>query len=581
MRRKIGFKKLVTGFVVILTITLFSAIFSSVIINNNSKRILHVNNDIYPFTDKLAEFEQIVLNSKMLITNWVYLQYNIEDKEELKKLIKEDYPKIKQEILTSLKKSGQEKNSESLHLIFEKMDEILAINKELMNTLSSFDDYEDAQKIFDAEEKIEEEVIPLSNEIRTLLNDFINKTKKKNDIIRDKMISSLKQLEITSIIFGFGMFIIILLSVIYIQKNITIPVTQVHDILLKLSKGEIIKQKVKQTDDIIAEMVSALYKLSDNFNKVAVNAQKIGKGNFDTEIKPLSDKDILGNAILEMRNSLKAYSEEMEAKVRERTAEISRQKEIIEEKNKNITASINYAVRIQKASLPQVTTIQTELPDSFILFKPKDIVSGDFYWFSKSEDKIIIAAIDCTGHGIPGAFMSLIGINLLSGIVNENKITEADEILNELHRRVQLALKQDVTANQDGMDAALCVIDTNNKKVDFAGAKNPLVYIQNDTLFRIKGDKKSIGGKQVEGKFTKHTISAEEPTSFYIFSDGFQDQFGGKNGRKFMIKNMLNLFSDNHKLPFSKQNEIYDNTITEWKSSLPQTDDILIIGFKL
>lgn len=579
---KIGFKKLVAGFIFILSITLFSAIFSVVRINNSSKVILHLNNDIYPFTDKLAEFKQITLNSKMLITNWVYLQYSIEDKEELKILINSKYPQIKKDILNSIKKAGQEKHKKEIISIFSKMDEFIEINKKIINSLNSFDDYEDPIKVFESEEIIEEEIIPKSKEIRLLTQKFIKQTKKDNDLQRTKMVNSLKQLEKTSIVFGFGMFIIILFSVIYIQKKITNPIIKVRNILIKLSNGEIVHEKVSNAEDVIAEMIKDLNKLSENLNNTSINAHKIGQGDFNVNIKPLSKDDILGNAILEMKNSLKEYSEEMEAKVKERTIKISRQKEIIEEKNKDITSSINYAERIQKASLPALSIIENELKNSFILFKPKDIVSGDFYWFAKVNNKFVVAAIDCTGHGVPGAFMSLVGIHLLSSIIVENKITSPDIILNELHNKIQFALRQSDTSNQDGMDAAICVIDKEKNIVEFAGAKNPLVYIQNNEVIKIKGDKKGIGGNQIIVEhFSKHTIDITSPTSFYIFSDGFQDQFGGEKKRKFMGKNMINLFLENHYLSMQTQKEIYNKTITEWMSSVKQIDDILIIGFQL
>ncbi|OIP00872.1 MAG: hypothetical protein AUJ98_06230 [Bacteroidetes bacterium CG2_30_33_31] len=580
--RKIGFKKLVIGFFVVLSITLFSAIFSSITINENSKINRHISNDIYPFMDKLGEFEQIVLNSKMLSTNWVYLQYNTEDKEELKKLINEDYPRIKQEILASYIAAGRIEERDTLKLIFNKMDNLLAEESELIKTLITFADYENAEKLFGGEEIIESRVIPQSAEIKNLLNHFILRTKKGNDNIREKMLYSFKKLEITSVFFGFGMFVIIFLSVVYLQRKITSPIIQVRNILLRLSNGEIITEKVKHTDDVISQMVDALHKLSDNFNKTATAAYKIGRGDFNIKVQPLSEHDILGSAILEMRNNLKAYSEEMEEKVRVRTLEISQQKEIIEERNKDITASINYAKRIQRASLPNIHTIQSELQNSFILFKPKDIVSGDFYWYSKLGDKIIIAAIDCTGHGVPGAFMSLIGMNILSSIVNESKITESNLILEEMHKRIQISLRQSETENNDGMDVALCVIDKNNNTLEFSGAHNPLIYICNDDLYAIKGDKKGIGGiYNYQEKFSKHTIKIESPMSFYIFSDGYQDQFGGEKDRKFMIKNMKQMFIDNSNLSMAEQKQIYEQTMQKWLKPTHQVDDILLIGFNL
>ncbi|MCF6241080.1 MAG: SpoIIE family protein phosphatase [Bacteroidales bacterium] len=580
--KKIGFTKLIIGFVVILSITFFSAIYSSLTIRSNSKTILHINNDIYPFMDKLAKFEQITLNSKMLITNWVYLQYNTDDKKALKKLIAEDYPKIKKEILSSLNTAGHEDNRAELINIFNLMDSLLLIEKDIMQTLVTFEDYQNPIKVFEGEEIIENQVIPLSKQIKDLTEKFILHTQKENDIIRGKMLHSLSKLEKTAFIFGFGMFIIILFSVIYIQRNITVPILKVHNILIKLSRGEIVKQKVDKAEDVIAHMADALNKLSGNLNQIAISASKIGQGKFDTKIQPLSENDVLGNAILEMKNSLKEYSEEMESKVKERTIEIRKQKDIIEAKNKDITASISYAERIQTASLPSIEIIEKELNEYFILFKPKDIVSGDFYWFTKIDDLFIIAAIDCTGHGVPGAFMSLVGLNLLAAIVMENKITQPQMILEELHKRVQSALRQSDTANQDGMDAAICVIDKEKNIVEFSGARNPLIYIQDKQLFKVKGDRKSVGGNQSAAKyFTKHTINIKSPTSFYLFSDGYQDQFGGPNNRKFMVKNMYKMFMENNHLPMKEQKEIYNNTIESWMSITDQIDDILLMGFKL
>jgi len=580
--KEIGFKKLIIGFILIILVALISAVTSSLIINKNKETIVHINNEVYPFMDKLNKFEQVVLNSKMLITNWVYLQYNIDDKKELELLHKTVYPEIKTEILNSLEKAGHKDNLDSLNLIFNKMDSLMKIETEIMQTLVDFNDYEDPEKIFTTEEIIDEQILPLSSEIKILLQNFIFHTKEENDEQRNEMLKSMGRLELTAIIFGFGMFIIILFSVFYIQKTITIPVLTMRDVLNKLSKGEIVEQSINNVDDVIKQMADALKKLSDNFNQTSSTAHKIGKGDFNTEIQLLSNNDILGHSLIEMKNSLKEYSEDMENKVRERTAEISKQKSIIEVKNKDITASITYAERIQKANLPDFTIIKNELPNSFILFKPRDIVSGDFYWFAKNKNKIIISAVDCTGHGVPGAFMSLIGMNILATIVNEKNIVNAGLILDELHKHIQLALKQDTGENKDGMDLALCVLDKTEKTIEFAGAKNPLIYIQNSNLEHLRGDHKGIGGIHiVEEKYESHLINIEQPTCFYIFTDGFEDQFGGEKGRKFMIKNLKEMLLKNHKLPMIEQKQIYENTLNNWMNGNHQIDDILLIGFEI
>ncbi|MEO1652735.1 MAG: SpoIIE family protein phosphatase, partial [Bacteroidota bacterium] len=297
--------------------------------------------------------------------------------------------------------------------------------------------------------------------------------------------------------------------------------------------------------------------------------------------------------------------ENLEEKVKERTAEVVSAKEIIEKKNADITSSINYAKRIQQATLPQYLEIKALLPDSFIMFRPRDIVSGDFYWFSRMEprpiyeetvenglikkvqkgyesEKLVITAIDCTGHGVPGAFMSMIANDLLNGIVDIRGISNPAIILHELHQGVTNSLRQQETDNKDGMDMALCVIDAAKGKVEFAGAKNPLIYIQNNELYHIKGDKYPIGGlKHGERNYNKHTISLNAPTTFYMFSDGYPDQFGGEEGRKFMIKRFKKLLLEIHREPLERQQEILEEAFARWIGHRKQLDDVLVMGFRL
>lgn len=270
--------------------------------------------------------------------------------------------------------------------------------------------------------------------------------------------------------------------------------------------------------------------------------------------------------------------------------------------NQKIHSSINYAKRIQRAILPSRADLQKVLPDAFVMFKPKDVVSGDFYWFQEKGDKVFLAAVDCTGHGVPGAIMSMIGSVLLSEIVNLMGLQEPDLILNTLHLDIRDALKQENTNNRDGMDISLCVVDRRSRKVEFAGAKQPLVYIQYDAtgqpvMHTIKGDKMPIGGIQREKEriFTRHSIqlpprkpdstNPEDYTYFYLFSDGYQDQFGvpqaGEPSRKMMTKRMKETFMRNHTRPMLEQHQALDDKLIAWQKKEPQIDDILIIGFRI
>ncbi len=257
----------------------------------------------------------------------------------------------------------------------------------------------------------------------------------------------------------------------------------------------------------------------------------------------------------------------------------------IEEKNKDITDSINYSKRIQDASLPPIELNHQLFPDSFILFKPKDIVSGDFYWYAEKNGKKLIAACDCTGHGVPGALMSMLGINFLNQIVNENGITSPTEILNLLHKEIRTALKQEEqNESKDGMDIALVTFNSETE-IEYAGAHRPLWIIDDKKKesIEIKPDKFSIGGLQseTERKFTNHKIGLSKGDSIYIFSDGYADQFGGVGGKKFMTKNFKSLLLNTHSKPMVEQKHILKQAMKEWKGERYQVDDVLVIGIRI
>ncbi|WP_250631198.1 GAF domain-containing protein [Rhodoflexus caldus] len=264
-------------------------------------------------------------------------------------------------------------------------------------------------------------------------------------------------------------------------------------------------------------------------------------------------------------------------------SEIARQRESIQKNNEKITASLNYASRIQSAMLPDLAEISRCLPDSFVFFRPRDIVSGDFYWLQEKDGKVLLAAVDCTGHGVPGAFMSMIGIDILNEIVNEKGITEPDQILNLMHQRIRQALKQEITQNRDGMDIALCVIDETGRKLTFSGARTSIVYCQHNQLLEIKGDNVPIGGLQREQDriFTRHIITTETPTTFYLFTDGYKDQFGGENNTKLTARAFKQLLFSMHRQPAETQKTLLANYLEEWMGSHPQLDDILVMGVKI
>lgn len=263
--------------------------------------------------------------------------------------------------------------------------------------------------------------------------------------------------------------------------------------------------------------------------------------------------------------------------------ELKKAHDAISKKNKEILASISYAQRIQQAILPPLSEIRKKLPQSFILFKPRDIVSGDFYWFKETEEHIFIAAIDCTGHGVPGAFMSMIGNELLHKVISDYHITPVAQVLDAMNLNIRQALKQKDTHNSDGMEMGLVSIHKKDKVMEFAGARSPIIYIQNNELFHIKGDNMPIGGIKLKRKkhFTPHLISLESSTTFYLFSDGYQDQFGGENSRQFMITRFRELLFEIHQHPIEEQEKALEKSLAEWMQDERQIDDILVIGVKI
>ncbi len=257
--------------------------------------------------------------------------------------------------------------------------------------------------------------------------------------------------------------------------------------------------------------------------------------------------------------------------------------EIVEKQNQKIASSIKYARQIQNALLPLDDDIKNLFKDYFIFYKPRDIVSGDFYFFLQKNDKIFCAIGDCTGHGVPGAFMSILGINLLTEIIEIGNIIEPDKILDILDKKIKFALHQKKLNNSDSIDIALAVIDQENKILEYSGAKLPLLVAQNDIIQLIKGDNQSIGGKTYlkTKKFTKHVVDITQPTTIYMYSDGFQDQIGGKFKQKFRSKNLRNLLYLLHKDPFEEQKKYIEYTLKNWQEKNKQIDDILIIGLQI
>ncbi len=356
--------------------------------------------------------------------------------------------------------------------------------------------------------------------------------------------------------------------------------------------------------------------ITDPIQKLVMNVNRITDGHLNERAEVLGNNEItrLSEKFNLMIAQLEEYYNELEQKVRERTAEIEKQKEEIsaqrdsleeqrnmlsdtntslqqaytdiEEKNRHIEDSIRYAKRIQNAILPPDQYVRRLFADFFILYMPKDIVSGDFYWVSHIDNKAFIAAVDCTGHGVPGAFMSIVGHDRLNYAVNVEDACCPAAILNSLNKGVTDTLRQTKTeiSIKDGMDIALLSIDFENKKLEFAGAYNPFCYIRDNELHQIKADKFPIGafvGEELN-KFTNHELDLKSGDVIYIFSDGYADQFGGPRNKKFMTKRFREMLIEIHGQTMKDQKKTLIARIHDWMGEdNSQVDDILVIGIRI
>lgn len=262
---------------------------------------------------------------------------------------------------------------------------------------------------------------------------------------------------------------------------------------------------------------------------------------------------------------------------------LNSQNVLLEKNNAQIHSSLSYASRIQNAILPKLNIESHLFLRNFVFYRPRDLVSGDFYWYKNFGRFSVIAAADCTGHGVPGAIMSMLGISFLNEIVNRRNLTMPGQILNELRASIKSSLKQtgEIGHSQDGMDIAFCSINIESKTLYFAGANNPLWLFREDEFIEIKADRQPVGIYFKENPFTEHSIQLNEDDVFYIFSDGFHSQFGGSNMTKYKLKRFKNLLKDIHKKTVNEQKEILINEFDSWKNNYQQTDDVLVIGLQI
>jgi serine phosphatase RsbU (regulator of sigma subunit) len=275
------------------------------------------------------------------------------------------------------------------------------------------------------------------------------------------------------------------------------------------------------------------------------------------------------------------FRKETEDKLVETLKEVELQKIIVEEKNHEILDSIRYARHIQDAILPPVKMVEEHLKECFVLYKPKDIVAGDFYWMELKNDKVYFAAADCTGHGVPGAMVSVMCSNALSKVVRETSLEEPGRILDMTVTVLEEQFSKSETEIRDGMDLALCCLDIPNGSLHYAGANNPLYLIRGGELTEIKGDSQPVGHFAGRKSFTTHVVQLQRGDCIYIFTDGYADQFGGPKGKKYKYKPFKELLLTHYEKPMAEQRVLLGEAIDQWRGELEQVDDICVMGLRV
>jgi len=593
--------RLILAFGILMVVMLFNAILTNYLVQKN-RTINDKFNKVYePSASLLESMVFMINNSKLLIKNWVHIDKidGTADKIALQELHIKEYPSLRNKISKLVSNWTPEDQKAYQEIIFS-IDTLFVMHKNIMTMLNKFSQYNDPMIVFEATILVEQDgdVIVMTDKVMGKLTKLLNRQKLVVENSNNEMVSSLNRMGIIVLIMTIILGISVLLIGYLTTRSIVRPMVYIQNITLDMAKGVLPKSVLRESYDEVGQMAKAINILVESFGKTSEFALQVGQGNFNSYFKALSEHDILGNSLLSMRSSLKEATDQLkrneeilEQKVIERTAEVVKQKEIIENKNQQLTAGINYAKRIQEAMLPQPQFLNESLTDAFILFKPRDLVSGDFYWFRQINDLLVVAAVDCTGHGVPGGFMSMLGISLLNEITRKKTHIYTNEVLDEMRKQVKNSLGQTGKGHEqkDGMDIAICALDTKNSILQYAGANNPLLLIRNNNpgeITELRPDKMPIGIYVGEEKpFSNQQIQLEKGDKIYLFSDGYVDQFGGPKGRKFLASKFKELLLQICHRPMQEQKIILDQTIENWIFSPDakgkQIDDILVIGFKI
>lgn len=560
-------------------------------LQESQKLSQHIDGVLTPSIQSLEALDRSIGETRILIRHWLSVQSSATDPEkmDLKALMQEGIPNqiIALDPLVQAWDPPLQMQFDSMRTELEYL--FLAYS-EIIRLLPNFKSYDDPIAMMDAEYyALDGSSIPLyTNSIRRRMDYLSNAQTDALTSSTSRMEEMGNQLELYAGNVALAILILGFVIAWAVTRSITGPIQELKKALLYMGRGAPLAEEVRVTRDEIGEMAVAVNRLSDGLNRTRSFSMEVGQGRFEADYDPLSDEDALGQALLKMRDDLANNERELEEKVRLRTAEVEEQKSKIESLYGDLKDSITYARRIQQAILPSSEARAKVFKESAVFYQPRDGVSGDFYWFHSVGRVRMFAAVDCTGHGVPGAFMSLIGHHALEHVTKV--FTQPDRILEGLNRSAcELLRPQGFEAStsdegtvQDGMDLALVSVDMERMELEYSGANCPLYLVRKGMLQEIKPDKIAIASFEPgTRRYQMHTLPLVEGDVIFAATDGFADQFGGPHGKKFMRKRFRELLLNISVLDAPAMERELAKAFEDWRGDEEQVDDVLVVGVKI
>lgn len=559
-----------------------------------SREINEEINQVYsPSVDALVRLRNLTVNSHMLIKHWALLESRADapEKTALVEITTQELPRVLDQLDTLMGK-WQPDEVALMSNVSAQLEEMFRLHDRIKEMLPSLESYNDPF-VHMERTGMAEEGGPIDQQhakVLAELDKLVELQERKRRELGGGMIKSFDSLKFFVLYMGLGLVVIGVVVAFLIIRDIVGPVQRLRNVLLSLGRGVFPRTRVRTTNDEVGDMGKALTTLVAGLRRTTEFSHAVAAGDFTAEYQPLSEEDMLGHALLKMRDELGQRERVLEMKVAERTEEVVRQKEEVERQSrkvvelyKNVTDSIRYAKRLQDSILPPDRRIKELLGDAFVYFRPKDIVSGDFYWMERVGNRVLFAAVDCTGHGVPGAFMSLVGHNGLNQAAKEGTSDRPSGVLKDLNRIAFEALHKDREQHlvRDGMDMALCSYDRSAGILDYSGANCPLYIVRQGELLIYAPNKTAIGSFDLNGTpLNDHRIELRPKDMIYLFSDGYADQFGGPKGKKFLYRRFRELLVEISSQPTDRQRLLLHDAFNAWRGAHEQVDDILVIGVR-